>query len=492
MAISPTLRVPFVYVEFDSSRAFQGPALLNYRGLLIGQYLSTGSKYEASQDAVGPYVITSADQAADYFGAGSQLALMAESWFLNNKINELHAIALKDNGSTTASGSIAITGPATAAGELSVYIDGQLVAVTVADTDTETQIGDALVAAITSDLPVTAANVTGTVTFTAKNAGSIGNDIDIRVNYNDGEVLPAGVSVVVTPMASGATDPDIADALDLIGDEWYQIICAPYTDATNLGKIEIELADRFGPTEMIDGLYMSSKRGDLSALSTFGNGRNSPHVSVIHNGGVTGVGSPSSPLALASAYAAQICKEGSADPARPFQTLQLAGILPPAVTERFTLAENNTLLYDGIATFQLDNAGAVRIQRAITMYQTNAAGAADIAYLDVNTLLTLMYLRYSFRTRILTKYPRAKLADDGVQVAPGQQVITPKVGRAEAIAIFRQWEFLGLVEDADQFKNDLVCIRSTTDPNRLEWVLPPDLMNQFRVGAAQMQFLLQG
>jgi len=102
-----------------------------------------------------------------------------------------------------------------------------------------------------------------------------------------------------------------------------------------------------------------------------------------------------------------------------------------------------------------------------------------------------MYLRYDFRTQILTRYPRAKLADDGVQVGPGQQVMTPKLGKAEAINIFRGWEFLGLCENVAQFKQDLVCVRSTTDPNRLEWLLPPDLMNQFRVGAAVIQFLLE-
>jgi phage tail sheath gpL-like len=125
------------------------------------------------------------------------------------------------------------------------------------------------------------------------------------------------------------------------------------------------------------------------------------------------------------------------------------------------------------------------------MYQTNSLGADDIAYLDANTLFTIMYLRYDFRTQILSRYPRAKLANDGVQIGPGQQVMTPKLGKSEAINIFRGWETLGLVEGIDTFKRDLICVRSTTDPNRLEWILPPDLVNQFRVGAATIQFLLE-
>jgi phage tail sheath gpL-like len=294
-------------------------------------------------------------------------------------------------------------------------------------------------------------------------------------------------------MASGAGNPDIQDVIDVLGDEWYQIIACPYNDSSNMAVMETELSSRFGPMRQIDGMYVTCKKttgvdksAKLTALSNFGNARNSPHVTCIH-----GTDSPSSEAEYAAAYAAQLAKEGSADPARPFQTLELAGILPPVVLDRFSMSENNSLLYDGISTFTVDTGSVVRIQRAISMYQKNGAGADDIAYLDVNTLLTLMYMRYDFRNTILTKYPRAKLADDGVRVGPGQQVMTPKLGKAEAIAIFRRWEYLGLAENITQFKNDLTCVRSISDPNRLEWVLPPDLINQFIVGAAQIQFLLQ-
>jgi phage tail sheath gpL-like len=68
--------------------------------------------------------------------------------------------------------------------------------------------------------------------------------------------------------------------------------------------------------------------------------------------------------------------------------------------------------------------------------------------------------------------------------------MTPKLGKAEAIARFRVWEEQGLVENIDQFKNDLICERNESDPNRLDWYLPPDLMNQFRVGGAKIGFIL--
>jgi len=88
------------------------------------------------------------------------------------------------------------------------------------------------------------------------------------------------------------------------------------------------------------------------------------------------------------------------DPGRPLQTLAFAGRAAPAVSDRFTWAERNQLLYDGIATFTVDASGGVLIERAITTYRLNSSGLSDDSYLDVETLFTLFYLRRSARTRV--------------------------------------------------------------------------------------------
>jgi len=232
------------------------------------------------------------------------------------------------------------------------------------------------------------------------------------------------------------------------------------------------------------GEVFIAKAGTSSELDTYGNAGNSKHVCCM---GKTG---PTPEYEWAAVVGAQTSIAAQADPARPYQTLPLTGVLAPNESERFNWTERNGLLYDGIATFTVDAGGVVRIERLITMYKTNAAGADDTSYLDVNTLYTLDYLRYSFRTMMLNKYPRHKLADDGVRVGPGQAIITPKIGKAEAISLFAQWEELGLVEGIEQFKNDIIVERNTQDPNRLDFLLPPDLVNQLRVVGTQIQFLL--
>ena len=165
-------------------------------------------------------------------------------------------------------------------------------------------------------------------------------------------------------------------------------------------------------------------------------------------------------------------------------------MLAPLQGDRFTRAERELLLRDGISTFTVDQGGAVLIERAITTYQTNAFGLDDIAFLDLNTPLTLAYLRLAVRSRILAKFPRHKLAGDDARFSTGQAIVTPKVIRAELIALFRELEEAGLVENLDQFAADLVVERDATDPSRVNALIPPDIVNQFRVFAGRVEFRL--
>ncbi len=483
--IPTTLRVPFVFVEFDNSRAQQGPAIQKYTTLVLGQKLAAGSATPLTLDT-----ITSEAQARQLYGEGSMIWGMLKRYLDNDKVTELVAMSLDDDGAAVAAtGSFDLTGTATESGTLAVYIAGKKVAVAVSENDTDTTVAANLASAINADgeLYVTAAvnGVDNTVVdVTAKNKGEAGNEIDLSVNLFSSDKTPAGLSVAITSMSGGTTNPDLSAAIAALPETQYNVIVHAYTDAANLTVLETELADRFGPIRQNDGVAFSAKIDTLSGLTTLGNSRNSPHSSIM------GAQGPSAPWEWAAAYGAQVAKNGQADPARPFQTLPLIGIVAPKETERFTLSERNNLLFDGIATHTVADGGIVRIERAITTWQTNAAGAPDSSFLDVNTLLTLSFLRFSFRNRILSKYARHKLADSGTRFGPGQKVITPQLGKAEAVALFAEWEEAGLVEGLEQFKRDLIVERNAQDRNRLDFLLPADLINQLRVVGAQIQFLL--
>lgn len=330
------------------------------------------------------------------------------------------------------------------------------------------------------------ASVSGSVVgLHAMNAGAAANELDVRVNYADGETMPAGVGITVTPMAGGTSNPTLTAGIAEMGDNWYHVIANPYTDSTSLTALENELADRAGPMRMIDGCMLAAKNDSYSNVAALGESRNSGRSVILRTNN-----SPTASDEYAAHVAGIAALSAQNDPAQPFQTLALPYILAPALTDRDTLQERNLLLYDGIATTRVNSGGDVEIERLVTTYQRNAAGSPDTAYLDLNTPLTLMFLRYQFRVQVADKYPRAKVADDGQRFTAGQSIVSPSVMKGEAIAWFQNMQDLGLVEGLDQFKADLVVQRNESDPNRIDILLPPDLINQLVVVAAQIQFLL--
>lgn len=484
-AIPTTLRVPFVAVEFDASRAQQGPAILAYRGLLIGQKTSDGT---AADNEVVP--CTSPDHAIVLAGRGSMLHRQALAWFAANRSTELWLGVLPDDEyGDAAEGTITVTGPASASGQIALYLGGERITVGVSEDDTAAEIATAISAAINDaeDLPVTADVNAAVVTVTFRHAGEVGNSYDMRDSFRDGEVLPAGVELAYVQLTGGTGNPALDGLFAAMEDLWFHVWSHPYIDSTSLPAIEAELALRAGPMRSMDGLAITSMAGSFSTHTALGGARNSPYSAIVAQPGSAPL---TPPMEFAAEVAGLVALHGAADPARPFQTLALSRAIAPAETDQWSLEERNLFLYDGIATTKRAAGGVVQLERMITTYQTSPAGADDTAYLDATTILTLMYLRYSFRTRMLLRYPRHKLANDGTRFGSGQAVITPKIGKAEAVAWFREMEELGLVEGFDQFKRDLICERNQQDPNRLDFLLPPDVINQLIVTAAQIQFRL--
>jgi phage tail sheath gpL-like len=485
--IPANLRVPFVTAEFSAAKAAQGPALMAYRAIIIGQKLVAGTALANTLVRV-----TSVDQVITLAGRGSMLHRQAIKWFANNKITEVWIGVLDDNAAgVAATGTITVTGTATKAGTISLLMGGESVPVAVAAGEVQNTIATNIGAAINAklDLPITASVATNVVTITFRHKGLAGNTFDVRHSYVDGESLPPGVTLAVAAMGSivaGTLNPVLTTLLAAMDDFWFNILAHAYTDATSLAALEANLAIRFGPMRMQDGVAFTAAAGSFGTLTSLGGGRNSQHSSIL---GQPGVNPPNPPMEFAAAAAAVVARYGADDPARPFQTLTLNGILPPAEADLFSPDERNLLLFDGIATTKAVTGGVVQLERMITTYQTSPSGADDTAYLDVTTLLTLMYLRYSFRVRMQNKYPRHKLANDGTRFGPGQAVMTPKLGKSEAVSWFEDMEKLGLVEGLEQFETDLVVERSS-DPNRLNFLLSPDLINQLIVTAAKVEFRL--
>lgn len=485
--IPQNLRVPLFYAEIDNSRA--NTATFDQRALIIAQITGDGTA-----TANTPIICTSTSQAESLGGSGSMLHLMYEAYKANDSFGEVWVLPLADHGSgVAATGSIEFTAPPTASGTLYLYIGGQRVAVAVTSAMDESDVADALIAAITADthLPVTAA-IDGSnadkVNLTAKNKGVNGNDIDLRLNYLGtfgGEVTPTGLAATITAMASGATNPVLTTALTNCGDEPFDFIACPYTDTTSLNALRDFLNDstgRWSWSKQLFGHYFAAYRNTVGNQTTFGNARNDQHGTVMGFNN-----SPTPNWILAAQITGRAAASLRVDPGLPLQTLSINGFQAPPLASRFTLSERNTLLFDGISTFTVGQDGTCYIENLITTYQKNAFDSPDDSYLQVETMFLIAYVLRRLKTLVTSQYGRKKLASDSTRVPAGGNVVTPKMIKSSLIAEYRAMEAAGYVQNSELFAQEVIVEKSTT-PNRVNVLFPPTLIEQLRIFAVLFQF----
>ncbi|MFV2949671.1 phage tail sheath subtilisin-like domain-containing protein [Pseudomonas japonica] len=493
MAISSTvfndipaaLRIPGWFIEFDNRLA--GRAVFQGKLLVLGQMLANGSAAPLM-----PVRVNRADQGDELFGRGSMLAEQLRAIKGVDLYTEVWALPLQDGVSAVkAVGNIQVTTGPTESRPLALYIAGYRIWCDMNAGASKESTAQAIVAAITADarVPVTAAIDQATptkVVLTCRWGGETGNSISLG-DCLKGEERTSGLGLNYVEPAGGAVNPDLVAAVARLGDEWWNWICLPYSDASSLEVIEVELASRYGPMRQKGGRAFGAFRGNHSDTGTLGRGRNSPHVSIMGMGAAF-----SAPWVWAAINAIVSAKALGIDPARPLQRLALPGLIGPREAKRWDDAERNLLLFDGISTYTVATDGTVLIERQITTYQENAAGIADDSYLDINTPETLERIRYETISLFARKYPRHKLADDADRLMydPSQPVMTPKVAKAELLGLYkdvlmrdRAW-----VRDYAGYKDSLQASIDPDDPSRLNVIDQPMLIGQYRVHAQQTQF----
>lgn len=271
---------PSVTANILSARQNQG---VDERSILVIGQLISGTA-TSGQLVEG---LISHSEFNDAFGRASHIAKAGRSLLDRLSISRIKprvdAIALADaGGAVDATGSVAFSGTATASGTITVYIDSikdGKYEIAVTSGDTATVIGDALEAAITANLdsPVSASNTTGTVTLTALNGGTEGNDISIK---HIGTV--AGITTTDTAMSAGATNPTLTNLFDPIADKRYTSIIYPESWGTT--TLTDFLEARFNVDDnILDGVGIVSKKDTFANLNTTLDGSNLRTLAYIPN-----------------------------------------------------------------------------------------------------------------------------------------------------------------------------------------------------------------
>lgn len=489
-------KLPLVSIEVDPSQA--GTPTQTLYALLAGIMLSTGATGVANQ----PIAVASVATAKALFGDGSPLARSFEKFFAINRSTPVFCLPISEpSAGVKASGAITVTSAPTAAGTLALYIAGQLVSVAIGATDTANTVAANINTAINAatSLPVTSTVSTNAVTLTSKFKGIVGNDIRVEANVlgpNGGEQYPTGMALTFpanNTLASGTGTPDWSNAIAAIEDENYEYVSiGGHTDSGSISAWSTEYGfgdtGRWGWMRQTYGHVISAKRDTYANLMSWGPTSGNSGVITVEAVDLT---SPSPTWEWAATFCARAARALANDPARPLQTLTQDGIIPAPRGFRFNKTELNALAGVGLAVQTTNSSGVPMIVREQTTYQKNSLGQADNAYELMTTLATLAALFRRLTQAITNKYPRHKLANDGTRFGPGQAIVTPNTVRAELVAEYRAAEYQGLVENVKAFKNALIVERDPDDPNRLNVLYPPDLVNQLRMFAVLAQFRLQ-
>lgn len=257
--MAQTISRPFVNAPLVPADPI--PTVLPKVTTFIGQKLAAGTA------PVGYLEDVANGSENTLFGAGSMLATMIKAFRKIDINSQVNAYVLEDaGGAVDATGTVAFSGgPATASGTINVYVGNtdRLYPVPVVATDTASDVGDALEALITADTDalVTAVNAGGTVTLTAKNGGTVGNNIGLIYS---GEV--AGITTTLTGFASGATDPALTGITTAIGDIKTDIVMpVTYTYSTILTWLD----SRFNfNNKVLDGVMILSETDTAANIAT--------------------------------------------------------------------------------------------------------------------------------------------------------------------------------------------------------------------------------
>jgi len=491
--IPKSLKVPGFYTEFDNSAA-AGSAVMPWNVLVIGQ--QTGS---AKSEIV---LITDDSQADKLFGCGSQLARMLRAYRKANKMIPLYAYPVADaNSSTAATKTVTVSGSATDGGTVALYIGGQLVQVAVTAGESAATIADNIADAIgyaspasgklagsATQYPVVASVQGAVVTLTAKNKGTCGNGLDVRVNYNAGDVLPAGVGVAVAAGVTGAGDPTLSGISGVIGDRWFNIVVSGLNSSANVEYLRADAANRWLATVQQTSVIMYGKCFDgesdpFTAAKTYYDDLNSQLLLP-----VSLIGTPTPCDELAATFAGVAAESAEADPAMPIANLALEGVLAPDAADALNLTEKNLLLSSGCALLDGAFDGTVYVRRAVTTYKRNASGGADESYQQLETIMSLSYFRWGWNNRLATKYGRCKLANDGTDFGPGQVVMTPSKGKAEALAYYKELCEAAICQGYEDFKEALVVEIDSQNKKRLNFLLPAEFVGQMFTCASKVLF----
>ncbi len=443
-------KTPRTAVAFDRTSGVKQTVDTTREVLLVGMATTMGTGYSVSV----PYELTREDDAAAIFGAGSMLDIAARAAFKANPFVLLHGVGVAEAGTKATS---TITFATTASGNTvhRLRAGGVEVLTEIATYDQITAIGDALVTAIAAQhaqtpLPFTAANANGVVTFTARNGGVHMNTYALRSAFDANVTTTATLSgTTMGATVAGVGSASVTAALAACTGERYHIIADLLGDSTSgaamethvdsesdgehgHGEIFVQVVNNTQSTATTQALALNSNRGVLGAINT----------------------SETWAVNICAAMASAMSREEVAT--RPYNGMELEGVLPPPVEKRWTRTETRTMINNGVTPLFVKPGEDVAIMRAVSMGVKDSSGNYNYTCLDITKYQAFDYLRDAITLMFDTNYANARWADSDPDGLLPADVATPEKVTIDLIDVCRDAEADGIVSNVSDLEDEFV------------------------------------
>lgn len=429
-----------------------------------------GNKTSAGSVAVNtPTLTLSTDDAEAFFGKGSELYRMVAAAVAVNTTAQIYCTAIAEASGTNASGTVTITGPATAAGSVTVTIAGTAVVTEVASGDSANTVAAAISAAINDveELPVTASVSTNVVTVTFRHDGPRGNYCSLRALS---EAAGIGATASGSYLASGATSDDPQNAIDATDASRYHFLVAPYQDATNLAKFKTQVSTQADPATGLRQCFVFGSIDTLANTTTVATGLNEARgqCAWLYNGDTM-------PSELAAAMAALRAKNEELDTAANMDGQVLTGVkIPVAEADWPTNAELVSALNNGITPLR-PVSGEIQMVRSVTTRSQTSGGSPDYAVLDTSKVAVPDEFADDLELN-WTQFAGFKAADDVEDVVPPPNVLTPLLVKDWIFSRLKVFEDAGKVTNVDALADQIVVELAASPAGRFNAVVPLDVV----------------
>lgn len=476
-AVARVLGIETIFKNLQAS----GIRFLPQRVAVIGQG-STLAVYPLAKQ-----VVTSALQAAQLYGFGSPVHLACLQLFPLNGDGvgtiPVTIYPLDDDGAgVAAAGDITPAGAQTVAASYIVKINNiSSEAFVISVGDTVADIVTAMTAAINAvlEMPMIAVDNVTDVALTAKWEGTSGNDLIIEV------VDPsAGTTFAFTQPASGLVNPDVDDALALVGNVWETMVlnCLETSDAGNIAKYNTFGEGRWGAlTRKPLVVFTGDNNTTPAAAIAVPDANKADRI----NSQLVAPGSNDLPLSIAARELARIVVRANNNPAFDYGSLSATGLTPGDDGEQWDYLEKDLAVKAGSSTVDVKD-GVVTLSDTVTFFHPD--GDPLPAYRFVVDIVRLQNILFNLDLIFATpEWDGAPLIPDN-QPTANRDAKKPKTARAAVATMLDSLALEAIISDPETAKANTLVEIDSQNPKRLNMVVPVQLSGNTNIKSIDLEF----